>query len=252
MNILSPQNIFSKLLVDNLPANLKSNVKYFPSALISTELKKQNDCVGLIPTIDIIKNNDLFVSKSFGISFEGALCNSYIYYNSAQKEFKELGLLGDVSSVEVVLSKILFQEIYDSSVEVKILTDESKANDQNLIITGDLNFKSQKFSTGISLAEEIIESLSLPFVNYIFASKEESLIQQLNENLAGVSASIYDEVEEIKFGEEFSLEAKSYIKENISSFIIDFDNQDLEGINQIIRLPYFHGMIKDIIEVKYV
>ncbi len=252
MNILLPQNIFSKLIVDNLPANLKSNVKYFPASLISNEMKKLTDCVGLIPTIDIIKNIELYVSRSFGMSFEGTLCNSYIYYNSNQTEFKEVSLLGDVSSVEVVLSKILFQEMYDTPVEVKILTDESKAANQNLLITGDLNFKDQKYLSGISLAEEIIETLSLPFVNYIFASKEESLIQQLNENLSGVSAAIYDEVEEIKFGDEFSQEAKNYIKENIPSFIIDFDEQDLEGINQIIRLPYFHGMIKDIVDVNYI
>ena len=252
MNFLFPQNIFSKLIADNLPENLKSSVKFYPSSLITNEVKKLDNSVALIPTIDIIKNNDLFVSKSFGISFEGTLCNSYIYYNSAQKEIKELGLLGDVSSVEAVLSKILFQEIYNSSVEVKILTDELKVKNQNVIITGDSNFAGQNYSSGISLAEEIIDNLSIPFVNYIFASKEENLIQNLSEILSGVSNSIYDEVEEIKFSDEFSSEAKSYIKENISSFVIDFDMQDLEGINQIIRLPYFYGMINDIVEIKFV
>lgn len=252
MNILFPQNIFSRLIASNLPDNLKDGVKFLPSALIVNEMKKINNCIGLIPTIDIIKNNDLFVSKSFGISFEGTLSNSFIYYNSPQKEITEISLLGDVSSVEVVLSKILFQEIYDSAVNVKIITDEAKAKNQNLIIAGDSNFSGKKFTTGISLAEEIVDTLSIPFVNFIFASKDESLITKLHENLVGISNLIYDKVEEINFGENISEEAKNYIKDNISSFIMDFDSQDIEGINQIIRLPYFHGMINDIFEVKYV
>ncbi len=252
MNIIFPQNIFSRLIADNLPDNIKAGIKFIPSALITNEIKKLDNCVGLIPTIDIIRNNDLFVSKSYGVSFEGALSNSYLYYNSSQKEIGEISLFGDVSSVEVVLSKILFQEIYDTAVNVKIITDESKSKGENLIITGDYNFTSQKYSTGISLVEEIVDTFSIPFVNFIFASKDETLITNLNEILPGVSNSIYDKIGDIKFGENFSDVAKDFIKENISSFIMDFDNQDIEGINQITRLPYFYGMINDMIEMKFI
>jgi hypothetical protein len=39
---------------------------------------------------------------------------------------------------------------------------------------------------------------------------------------------------------------------NISSLILKFDEQDVEGIKQVLRLPYFHGLISDIVEVKFI
>ncbi len=252
MNIFFPQNIFSRLIADNLPEHLKSNVKFLPSSVITSEVKKFDNSLGLIPTIDIIRNNELYVSRSFGVSFEGSLCNSYLYYNALQRDVKKLCLYGDVSSVEAVLGKILFKELYNTEVEVQILTGELKSDELSVLVAGDINFVNQKYLSGISFAEEIIETLSLPFVNYIFASKDKSIVENLNEQLQGISNLIYSEVEEFKFGEGFTEETKDYIMNNISSLVLDFDNQDLEGINQLIQLPYYHGLINDIVEVKYI
>jgi hypothetical protein len=252
MKILFPQNIFSRLIADSLPAQIKDNIKFLSSALLTSELIKSDETVGLIPTIDIIKHSELFISKDFGLSFEGSLCNSYFYFSDSRRQLKEISLFGDVSSVEVVLSKILFHEIYDTEIEVKILTNESKIRNQNLLLVGDNNFLLRRFEQGISFAEEIIETLSLPFVNYVFASTDKSSVEFINEQLKGKSTIIYYNVENEKFGENLTGELKTYIKDNISSFVIDFDNHDIEGINQTIRLPYFYGMIKDIIEVNYV
>jgi hypothetical protein len=252
MKILFPENIFSKLIADSLPEQVKNDIRFIPSALLTSELIKSEDSAGLIPPIDIIKHSELFISRNYGLSFEGSLCNSYFYFNNSNRQLKEIGLFGDVSSIDVVLSKILFSEMYDAEIEVKILTDESRINDHNLLLVGDKNFSGQKYERGISFAEEIEEAFSMPFVNYVFASKNKSSVEYINEQLQGQSAVVYSNIDEGKFGENLSDETKSYVKENISSFVIDFDEQDIEGINQIVRLPYFYGMIKDIVEVKYV
>ncbi len=252
MKLIFPKNIFSQLVIDNLPDELKKETTFYPSSLIVHEVKKNQSNVGLIPTLDLIKNNDLFVSKSFGMSFEGSLCNSYIYYNSKQHEVSEITLFGDLSSVEVLLCKILFKEIYDSPVEIKISTKELDLIHGNHVIVGNQNFEDEKYLLGISFAEEMVEVLSLPFVNYVFASADKNLIEKLNDLLHGVSNSIYDSVETNDFGKLFSLKTKNYFIENISSLIFDFGEQDIEGTNQIIRLPYFHGIIDDITEIKFV
>ncbi len=252
MNIFFPQNIFSKLIAENLPAQMKKDVVFLPSSLLTTEIKKHPDAAGLIPTTDLIKHEQLFVSKSFGLSFESSLCNSYIYYSPNENDLKEVILCGDVSSVEVILCKILFLEMYKLDVETKIAPDDSKIENQNLILTGDKNFTGGKHESGISFAEEIQDTFSIPFVNYVFASQEKKLISLINEHLRGVSGFIYDSIEEMKFGPELSDKTKGYIKENISSLIIDLSEQDIDGINQIIRLPFYYGLINDIVEVKYV
>ena len=252
MKILLPQNIFSGLIADSLPPEIKGNISFYSSSLITSELIKSGKAVGLIPTMDIIKHNELFISKDFGLSFEGSLCNSYFYFNDSRRQLKEIALSGDVSSVEVVLCKILFREMYDTEIEVKILTDASASKGHNLLLVGDDNFVQQKYQQAISFAEEVIETLSLPFVNYTFAGLNKSSLEQMNGLLKDKSTLIYSNVDNDKFGDNLPAELKAYIKENISSFVIDFDGQDVESINQTIRLPYFYGMVKDIVEVNFV
>jgi len=252
MKLIFPRNIFTQLIINNLPLPIKNDTVFYPSSLIVSEVKKDKLNVGLIPTLDLIKNNELYVSKSFGLSFEGSLCNSYIYYNSSQKVISEITLHGDLSSVEVLLCKILFKEMYDSPVEIKISTKGHDLVHNNHVIVGDKNFEDDKYLLGISFAEEMIEVLSLPFVNYVFASTDKKLIEKLNEALAGVGNSIYDSVNANNFVDHYSIKTKNYFSENISSLIFDFGEQDIDGINQIIRLPYYHGIIDDIAELNFV
>jgi predicted solute-binding protein len=251
MKIFFPLNIYARLIADSLPAQIKDNILFLPSAVLTSQLIDSKESVGLIPSLDIISHSELFISKDFGLSFEGSLCNSYFYFSSSDRQLNEINLYGDISSVEVLMSKILFRELYDMEMEVKILTDESKIKDQNLLIAGDYNFSGQNYERGISFAEEFIDTLSIPFVNYVFASVDKSSIESINEHLKDKSANIYSNVDNDRFGENLAGKLKTYIKENISSFVLDLDNQDIEGLNQTLRLPYYYGMIKDIIEVNY-
>jgi hypothetical protein len=252
MKLIIPLNIFTEMLYNNLGEGLKKNIIFKSSSLITSEIKNHRNSIGLIPTLDLLKNKDLFVSKKYGLAFESSLCNSYIYFKPGQKNLDEFSLFGDISSLEVILSKILFKEIYNSDVKIEILTDEKKMLDKNLVITGNINFEVERFLSGISFSEEVIESLSLPFVNYVFASQDEEVLKELNQKLENVSSLIYKNVEKFKFGKSLTENSIEYIKTNISSLILDFEQNDVEGINQLLRLPYYHGIINDIIEVKFV
>jgi hypothetical protein len=252
MKLFFPKNIFSNIIKNVLPSDLGNEVNFLPSPLIAGEVAKDSNSIGLIPTLDLISHKEFFISKSFGISFENALCNSYIYYNSNVKNISEIYLGGDVSSLEVILTKILFEEMYDASVDVKIAPDISLINNHHILLVGDKNFEDEKFSTGVSFAEEIMDAFSFPFVNYVFASSSKHLIEELNNHLAGSGLLIYEKVESESFGEGISLKAKKYIRENISSFIFDLDEQDMDGINQLIQLPFLRGIVNDITEVKFV
>ena len=250
MKLVLPSNIFTGLLAENLDPGLKKDLIFNPSSLITSELTKDKNCVGLIPTLDLLKNTDLYVSSKHGIAFEGNLCNSYIYFKPGEKSVSVFSLFGDVSSLDVILSKILFKEIYNTDIKIEILTRELK--DKNLVVIGDKNFENERAFSGISFAEEVIDSLSLPFVNYVFASGNKSSLEELNEKLENVGSKVYKNVEEYDFGKKISKKTNEYIKTNISSFITDFEPNDIDGIDQLLRLPYYHGIVNDIIEVKYV
>lgn len=252
MKIILPDNVFIRVLSSCFVEEFRSKVLFLPSSQIIQNTINVSPSIGLIPVMDLLNHKDLFVSSGLGVSFEGALCNSYLYYQKEQKSVKTLTLFGDISSQEAVLSKILFKEMYRSDVQVEIAANLDKQKERNLLIVGDENFVDERFRKGISFSESMIETLSVPFVNYIFASKEKEELENFIKEIKDIDNLVYNRVEKGNFDKKISQASEEYIRLNISSLILKLDEQDVEGINQMLRLPYFHGMVSDIIEVKFV
>ncbi|HSP88599.1 MAG TPA: hypothetical protein VLN45_10730 [Ignavibacteriaceae bacterium] len=259
MNLFLPNNIYTRVLTNCFTENLKSKIIFLPAAQITQKVESDNSSIGLIPVMDLLKHGNLNVSGKYGISFEGSLCNSYIYYLPAgtpiskdENSISKIGLAGDVSSQEVILSKIIFKEMYGSDLGIEIITDLDKVQEKNILLIGDENFHNERFLKGISFSEIMVDSLSLPFVNYIFASKNKEILEDFIKNLNNVQLLFYNKIEEGKFDYKISSASEEYIRSNISSFVFEFNEQDREGINQVLRLPYFHGLVNDIVEVKFV
>jgi hypothetical protein len=248
--IFFPNNIFSKILSGTLDKTVQNSINLLPSASLTKKLLEDFSTVALIPTSDIITNKELYISGKIGISFEGPLCSSYIFYEKNEDVINGLKLYGDASTMEVIFGKILFKELYNTNVEITLTTDKTNLGNSNYIITGDYNFLESKFKSGISFAEEIVDMISAPFVNYVLASQD-------RDKLIEVSESIFEKISNISMGDfpipnELPQESYSFIKENISKVFYSLADQDIEGINQLIRLPFYHGMLKDIIEVNFV
>jgi hypothetical protein len=252
MNIILPDNIFTRIISSCFPGELVKQISFLPSSQINKSLIDADSSVGLIPAMDLLNHKNLFVSSKFGISFEGSLCNSYLYYQGEQRSVEKLTLYGDISSQEAVLSKILFKEMYGSDIQVEITTHLNKPESRNLLIAGDDNFAGGRFDKGISFAESMIETFSFPFVNYVFASNEKEELANFIKEIDKIDSLVYTKIEEGNIDKKISQASEEYIKTNISSLILKFDEQDVEGINQILRLPYFHGIVSDIVEIKFV
>ncbi len=250
MNILFPENIFTSIIALSLPENLRKTLRFHPASSISASLETDKKAAALIPAMDIINHRDLYISKKYGISFEGSLCNSYIYY-AENRSVKLLNASGDVSSSEVILSRILFKELYNAEIEIGLSASlDRKTN--NLVVAGKQNFYEDRLFDGISFSEEMIELLSLPYINFVLASSDEESLLELETALLENAAGVYDNFESPEKYFSFSEKIKEYISENISSLVLEFHEQDLEAITQQLMLPYFHGMIKEIVEPKFV
>src|SRR3972149_5366997 len=243
MNIILPDNIFSRIISSCLSAEQLKQISFLPSSQITQSIINVDSSVGLIPVMDLLNHKDLFVSSKLGISFEGTLCNSYLYYQVEQRSVEKLTLYGDISSQEAVLSRILFKEMYRSDIQVEISTHLNKPESRNLLIAGDENFVEEKFNEGISFAESMVETLSFPFVNYVFASNEKEILENFIKEIDEIDSLVYNKIEEGNFDKKISQASEEHIRSNISSLVLKFDDQDVEGINQILRLPYFHGIV---------
>ena len=152
--------------------------------------------------------------------------------------------------MEVILSKIIFKELYDSDIEIAIQTKLDAKISGNYLIAGDENFNNARFEKGISIAEEVVELISAPFTSYVLASNDKDLLEEYSSKLLPVIDRI--EYNNNILRENYNLKSSELIKENFNSISYKLDEQDIAGINELLQLPYYHGLIKDIIEVNFV
>jgi hypothetical protein len=246
-----PRNIFSRILISELEEKSEIDFQFIPSSLIVKNLLNENDSIGLIPTMDLITNKDLYISSEVGISFDALLSNAYIHFKEEQETIDELFLRGDVSSNEVILSKILFKEFYDVEIKTTLLNKEVTNFKDNLLIIGDENYEKELFLNGLSFSEEIIELINAPYVNFVLAGNSEETLKELNSIFkSSLTKGHLDNYENLF--PDFPQSLLDFLSVNIQHLIFDFDEQDREGIKQLLQMPYYHGMIKDITDVKFV
>ena len=245
------QNIFSKIFLSEIKDKTDFEMEFIPSALLAKKISNENDAIGLIPTMDIISNKDLFISSEIGISLNALISNSYIHFKEEQETIDELFLKGDVTANEVILSKILFKEFYDVDIKTTLLKTEISDFTKNILIVGDENYEKELFLSGLSFSEEIIELINAPYVNFVLAGSSEEFLKNFVKKYK----------EDFKTGHSTDFTtlfptlpqtSLDFLNVNNHHLVFDFDEQDIEGIKQLLQLPFYHGMIKDMIDVKFV
>ncbi len=251
MKLILPDNIFSKIFLSEINAPGELKAEFSPSALVSKRLIAEENSLGLVPTLDLLTFKDLFVSRVIGMSFDALLSNSYVHFKEEQNTINEIFLCGEVTSNEAILSKILFKEFYNVNIKTSLLSSSPSDLNNNLLIVGDENFEKELFADGLSFAEEIIELIGAPYVNFVLAGTNEILLKDFASNykskfIRGHLQSFEDLFPQLP---KTSLD---FLRLNIQHLIFDFEEQDIEGINQLLQLPFYHGIIKDIIDVKFV
>lgn len=249
--IILPENIFSKIFLSELRDIQDYQIDWSPSSLIASRLSKNDDSIGLMPSLDLLVHKDFFVSSKVGISFNALLSNSYIHFKDGQDTIEEIFLSGDVSSNEIILSKILFKEFYDIDVETKLMKDIKSHQQDNQLIVGDENYEKELFLNGLSFAEEMIELISAPYVNFVLAGTSEKLLKQfVDKNISAFKEGHAEEFTDLlKNLPQTSLD---FISVNMQHVVFDFEEQDLEGIKSLLQMPYYHGIVKDMFEIKFV
>lgn len=249
MEIYLPENIFTRLFADAMPDNDKQQIIMKPSSVLSKSINENINSLGLIPTTEIISNKHFFVSKSFGISLEGPLSNSYIYFKP-EDNIDKINIAGDVSSMDIILAKILFKELYDVDSEIALQTSINENLSDTTIIVGDNNFVNSRFKKGISFAEELVELLSAPFVPFVMVSNNSELLNECIPKFKSAAGKPNQDL--LTPGNNYSAESNEFINENFDKVNYDLDEQDIIGIKELLQLPYYHGLIKDLTEIKFV
>jgi hypothetical protein len=250
-NILLPQNLFSKILLAEIKPDENYQIQFLPSSLIAKKIFEDKNTIGIIPSLDVLSYKDIYISSEIGISFNAFLSNSYIYFKEEQTSIEDLFLIGDVSSNEIILSKIIFKELYDVDIIPTLNKGDLKNFNNNILIAGDENYAKEIFQNGLSFAEEIIELIDAPYVNFVLAASSDSVLKEFTnkhrDNLINGHTENYSELLP-----ELSNSSLDFISANVQHLVFDFEDQDLEGIKSLLQIPFLYGIIKDMIDVKFV
>ncbi|GBD89489.1 hypothetical protein BMS3Abin04_00194 [bacterium BMS3Abin04] len=250
MKILIPNNIFCNLFIKSLNFFDEKEINILNASSIVSEVENKNYDLGIIPTLDLLNHHDLFVSSKLGISFSGSLSPAYFYFIPEQRSISSLFLQGDVSTNEIIISKILFKDRFNIDIEINLDTEKIEILKKNYLVVGDMNFNNKYLGKGLSLAEELVDQIGFPYVNFVVVSKDEKSILELNESASNYTVDNSDSLEELLRQLDFENDIKSFIYSNLSSMSFLLKEDDIEGINEILRLPYYHGIIEDITEIQ--
>lgn len=246
-----PGNIFSKIFLSEINKDSESEKQFVPAALVVKNLIEDKNALGLIPTLDLITNKDLFVSSKIGISFDALLSNSYIHFKEEQETISEIFLKGDISTNEVILSKILFKEFYNVNIKTTLLSNEPSDFNDNVLIAGDQNYEKELFLNGLSFSEEVIELINAPYVNFILASSSEDVLREFENTYRPEFEKGHTEKYK-NYLSALTSTTLDFLSVNIQHLVFDLDEQDIEGIKFLLQMPYYYGLIKEMIDVKFV
>ncbi|MCP5061495.1 MAG: hypothetical protein GY936_03420 [Ignavibacteriae bacterium] len=252
MNLIIPNNIFTALFALCAKGKQELNLIIKESSLITRELLAVENSVALIPSLDLIQHKDLYISKNYAITFTDELSNAYLYFSSESEALNSLHLKGDVSSNEVILSKIILKEKFDLSPDISLYTSENLLSDSTYLISGSNNWIDNKFEKAASFSEYISESLDAPYINFVLAAKDEQVLKDFTATLDKLNPILENRIDSFLENLDYSDIATHFIKEAIATISFDITEDDNFALNELLQLVYFHKVYDEMIDVKFV
>jgi hypothetical protein len=252
MKLIIPNNIFATLFILAMDEAERPGIEVKEASLISSELNNNENCIGIIPSFDLITNQDFFVSRKFGIGFESTLSNSYLYFSGENDEISKILLKGDITTNEVILSKIVFKERYNLSPEISIDMNEGFEENNTYLIVGSDNWLDEQCMKGTSFCEQASELIELPYLNFVFASKNEQALKEFNSRFSNMGTKIVSglSIHLDKIG--MSTDINEFIKREIESVYFDLTVREEEGLRELLQIAYFHQIFDNIFDIKFV
>jgi hypothetical protein len=253
MKLILPKNIYTKIFAEVIKKYEQVEIIFKEASLIAKELHEDTLAIGLIPSLELSQYKTFFVSSKAGISFDGLLSNSYFYLSeNDDRQLGQISICGDVSINEVILSKILFKERFSYDVEISLNTKPIVDKEKNTLVVGDENISSWEYGMGISFSDQIAEMLDLPYVNFVFASQDKETIENFNLLMLEIDALIENSLPEIFTSLDYPEAVNEHIKNNFGTVYYELTPNETEALEDLFKLLYYHGIISDMFDIKFI
>jgi predicted solute-binding protein len=161
-------------------------------------------------------------------------------------------MFGDINLNDAILSKILFVEKYSSLIELVPENKNMIKNTKDYLVTGDENFNNNNYENAISFADLISDMIEMPYVNFIFASQDKKSLIEFNNCIENINDKIIMNVDSVLANSQFDNGSSKFVKENFNSVYYSVTKNEINSLNELIRLLFYHGIIEDIFEMNFV
>lgn len=248
-----PNNLYTRLIKQVMTENLANRVVFSETPLLMKRLLSGEYQAVLVPVFELLNKDEeeLFISSKYGLVLENDLSLSFLYFPPDTDEIEEIQVAGDVSSQDILLTKILLKESFEIEPKISLASKEEKPQ-ASLLLSGDLNFAQNRFMKGMNIAEHVAELLTLPYVSYILVSKSKDVLEELHHEFTGLNDALSELVETGGWDSGITPEVTEFLRVNVASIVLELIDDDRKGIEQLVQLPYFHQVVDEIPELRFV
>lgn len=251
MKLIAPKNLFTLIFTEAVKQK-GLEIFFVETSLVSKELEHNTSAIALMPSLDLINHRNLFVSSKYAVAFDGMLSNSFFYFHKNERKFEKISLRGGVSLNDIILTKILLAEQYFCEAEIALDPAHLPAEEKDYLVVGDENYSLWDYKNGISFSDQIAEMIDFPYVNFVFASPDKEELTAFNNLIGNIDQTIEDKIDGILYKINPPDEVKTFLKENLDSVYYEMTPNEVEGLNELVKLLFYHGIVEDMFDIKFV
>ncbi len=244
-----PNNLFANLLASALPREFFSYYYLSNSEILKGLINGEID-IAIVPSLEILNENNLFISKKIGIAFDGPLSDDYFYY--AKNSLETLKFAGSVSLNEILLSRVLFKENYGVDLAQEVVSTMPENFTENYLVSGDENFRGKLFERGDSLAEHVADFIEAPYLKYAVVALHKENIEMAHQNIYNPEGEIEITFPTILRSLDFSENVIEFVKNNFDGLYFELTENEIDGYNEMRKLPFYYGFIEEVKEIEFV
>ncbi len=249
------RELFTQPLYRNLKSSPdKSGELLFdiPSAHIDAMMNKERDAAFVAP-MDFAQNSSgMILYPNVGVSSSGNSNVARLYLRKNLQQITSLAV-GNVSTTDVVLARIILGEKYNSEpaiVPVFGSIDEMLAKADCALVSGDSLLTLNSDQPFIDIVDEWSDITELPFVHTLCIARSETFSKEISALLLSSQEAGQHSIESI--ANEIAAEtsrSSDLLQNYLSHFSYGFDELSKTSLEEFFRMAFYYGMLGDIPEI---
>jgi hypothetical protein len=119
-------------------------------------------------------------------------------------------------------------------------------------VAGNENFSSWDFKNSISFSDNIAELIDGPYVNYVLASADENAVKNIASKFENLDEVIEDNISEYLSKIGLGENVNAFLRENLGTVYYEMTKNEQDSLGEMFKLIYYHGILEDMFDVKFV